>query len=350
MAGSQMQRQSMQGALQNEFMKLKMDEMKKPKAPENPFAKINPKDFEPQSVATFQQTGNYADLKAVTPEGALGARELKIDDYQRTFGLSRERAVDLIDGNLSVTTSPNARGEITVTNRRTNESWQTSARKAQGMGLLPSGQGAQDSDPRVRTEGGGLPPMRPAQGVDDSVVRQVQESDVMFNRALSFLGHAEPSVQEGTGAQSAVKRGIDALAQAISFNTLPVFFAEEGIAADQIRAFNQYARGALVNNPRGPVWEQARVDEILPNPDKITTNPEQEAVKLLQVEQHLRQAQEANRAYVEGRQPRYIERRRLGTKVDPEVLPMGVPVEQADQVFPPGTVFVGPDGNTYEVY
>lgn len=244
-----------------------------------------------------------------------------------------------------------------MTNKRTGESFQTTARQAEAAGLrVPQGgeQPVQQQDSRGRRGGRFVgqeqPPARPAPGVDDTVVRESQQREIQVNRALSLAENAFDAIPQGVGAGNMAQRGIDNFAQMASFNMLPTFFAEEAIAKGDIEKFNQFAKAALVNNPRFPMGEQAIVQNLLVNPNALTANPEVEAVRFLKTVQALQQARENDRAYVEGRPAKYIDRERIGNKHDPQILPANVPIEQADQVFPPGTFFVGPDGNTYEVY
>ena len=48
----------------------------KPKAPENPFAKVDPKDYTPESVAKFKVSGNYGDLVAAAKPEKVQESEL----------------------------------------------------------------------------------------------------------------------------------------------------------------------------------------------------------------------------------------------------------------------------------
>jgi hypothetical protein len=55
------------GNLQQQFMQAQIQKMQQPPQPENPFSKINPKDYTQESVARFTQTQNPADLVPARP-------------------------------------------------------------------------------------------------------------------------------------------------------------------------------------------------------------------------------------------------------------------------------------------
>ena len=72
----------------------------------NPFAKINPKDFTTESVARFQQTGDFSTLQRVD-SGTDSLREQKIRDETerlRRLGFERpeERATAVVDGVIRI--------------------------------------------------------------------------------------------------------------------------------------------------------------------------------------------------------------------------------------------------------
>ena len=64
MQGINAYHQTNQANQQNQLFQMKLEEMKKTKEPENPFAKISPKDYTPESIRKFSMTRNPADLVA----------------------------------------------------------------------------------------------------------------------------------------------------------------------------------------------------------------------------------------------------------------------------------------------
>ena len=55
-------------------------ELKKAQTEGSPVAKVNPKDFSPQSIAKFRASGDYADLEAVNTEGKVSQKYLQLKE------------------------------------------------------------------------------------------------------------------------------------------------------------------------------------------------------------------------------------------------------------------------------
>ena len=64
---------------------------------DDPFAKVNPKDFTPESVAAFEDSGKHSDLVSNADVARLTDRDKRIRDYQTELGLDKETAVKLAD-------------------------------------------------------------------------------------------------------------------------------------------------------------------------------------------------------------------------------------------------------------
>jgi len=279
----------------------------------------------------------------------LDQRERSIKDSMDLYGLTRAEAVKRYDRHLKVTTSPDSRGNMTITDFSTEpptvtqRSARDSAPPDDGGGELgePSGEQPWDTPVgRVNISG----------NLTDSVIAKEQTAMLMADVSLmAALEVSNPDFEEGVGAASILQRGVNSVLQAVSFNTLPRYFAEETASADQLRKFNQSVRASLTTSDKGAVWDLQMVEKLLPDPDNIFKDPEGEAIKFTQTVQAVSQKRENNVAALNGRKPKQIERKKLGTKNDPLIAASMAEAEQmaADPKNEGSWVFVG--GLTYPI-
>ena len=265
---------------------------------------------------------------APTEGNDLDQREQSIQDSMRLFGLTRAEAVKREDGLLKVTTSPDSRGNITITDLSTEPPTVTK-RSARGTdqstdsaGTIGEGTDQPWDTPVGRVNVSG--------SLDSSVIAKEQNAMLVSDIALmAALEVSSPDFEEGVGAASILQRGVNSVLQAVSFNALPRIFAEETAAADQLRKFNQSVRASLTTSDRGAVWDLKMVERLLPDPDNIFKDPEGEAIKFTQTVQAVSQKRENNVAALNGRKPKLIDRKRLGTKNDPLI---AVSMEEAEKM------------------
>jgi len=254
---------------------------------------------------------------ATNPKDNDSERERRIQDYMAEFGLTREEAIKR-DSKLLTVSQPDSRGNVTITDLSTSPPtpYQRNVRgegppSDEGGGELGEGSPDQPWDTpagRVNISG----------NLDSSVIAKAQGG--MLQQDISLMAALEvsnPDFEEGVGAASILQRGVNSVLQATSFNTLPRIFAEETAAADQLRKFNQSVRASLTTSDRGAVWDLQMVEKLLPDPDSIFKDPEGEAIKFTQTVQAVSQKREDNVAALNGRKPKLIERKRLGTLNDP---------------------------------
>lgn len=164
----------------------------------------------------------------------------------RSRGFSQTEAEDIAAGRVKVT-PPDQFGNVYLVNTATGER---------------------------RVAGGGQP-----QGGQPGPQRQAAPS----------IGASRPNMaeatREGTGPWRRIGSAMDAVfGGLIGRGSL---FPETAENKATIRSFNQLAKSALVNNPRFPVAEQQIVAQMLPDPDALFTNPENEVQKLETLRQTL---------------------------------------------------------------
>ena len=87
---------------------------------------------------------------------------------------------------------------------------------------------------------------------------------------------------KGTGPYATAMAAFDAVAGGLGLDTLigkNGLFPETADARQYLRSVKQIGKAALMNSSRGAIWEQQRIDELFPDPEKIFTNPRLEARK-----------------------------------------------------------------------
>lgn len=300
------------------------------------FAKINPKDFTSESVAEFQRTEDFSVLRKVEAGTRPSEKEKEIALY-RSLGESEEDSIDLAYDNITVTSSTDSMGNVTVTNTRTKKSYKISARAVRAAGLdVPA------EDEKIVQEPGYTGPawakpvasIQPAQNLTNQNISESQGKLKEIDKALqaAALVTAE-DMMDAAGVANIAQRGMNNVLQLISFNTLPRVFQEETDARLKVMFFNQAVRSAVVISSRGNVWEQQMVEKMLPKPDNILADPIGEGIAFSRTIHYLQNQREAEVAFIEGRAAVQIARTALGIKDDPIV----VTSEEDAESYPPGT-------------
>ncbi|MFH1883437.1 MAG: hypothetical protein ABIL62_12085, partial [Planctomycetota bacterium] len=89
------------------------------------------------------------------------------------------------------------------------------------------------------------------------------------------------------------------------------FFPDMADAKQYLRSVKQMGKAALMNSARGAIWEQQRIDELFPDPDKTFTNPRIEARKFGNLMSILSQEKTFNnQAIIESLTPKEVEKYR----------------------------------------
>lgn len=86
----------------------------------------------------------------------------------------------------------------------------------------------------------------------------------------------------GTGPYAMLQSAIDRVMGGLGADKLfgkEGFFPETQENRQVLRTIKQLGKAALMNSSRGAIWEQQRIDELFPDPDKLFTNPRTEAKK-----------------------------------------------------------------------
>ena len=259
-------------------------------------------------------------------KGTPTAKETEIQTYVN-MGETYDKAVDLAYGNLDVTGSTDELGYVTVTNKRTGESYKVAARAARAAGLdIP-----EDTKAAAKEDPWDAPvaSVAPSSGLNTEVVKKAQLDMVVQDEALmqaAVISGAD--IEEGVGSMSNLQRGLNSMSQFSTLNMAPRFAEDETLAADKLAKFVQLSKAALLNSSRGAIWEQQRVEAILPNPNNWFSDPEGEGYKYTQTVQAMMQQRENNVALLNGRKPNLIQRIPMGTQSDPIVVPPGQDIQE----------------------
>ena len=99
------------------------------------------------------------------------------------------------------------------------------------------------------------------------------------------------SVAEGgTGPWSMLKASIDRVFGGIGVDKIfgaDGFFPKTQENRQTLRTIKQVGKAALMNSSRGAIWEQEKIDNLFPDPDKIFVNPTTEAKKFKSIRETL---------------------------------------------------------------
>lgn len=88
--------------------------------------------------------------------------------------------------------------------------------------------------------------------------------------------------ESGTGPYSMLAAAIDRFAGGVGADLLfgkKGFFPDTQANRQKLRTIKQVGKAALMNSSRGAIWEQEKIDNLFPDPDKLFTNPRTEANK-----------------------------------------------------------------------
>lgn len=114
-------------------------------------------------------------------------------------------------------------------------------------------------------------------------VRQARQAGQPPEGTGAVPDPAKAAREGGTGTYSRIAAVIDAIMGGLDIDSLfgsDGFFPETQANRQELRALKQTAKSALLNSARGAVWEQQKIDELFPDPDKFWANPSTEARKI----------------------------------------------------------------------
>lgn len=255
----------------------------------------------------------------------------------KTLGTSDEDAIDLVDGYVTVTSSTDSMGNVTVTNTRTKKSYKISAREAIAANLsIPT-----EGEDVVQEDGYTGPAwakpvalITPAPNLTNQNISESQGKLKEIDKALQAAALVTAGdMMDAAGVANIAQRGMNNVLQLISLNMLPRIFQEETDARLKVMFFNQAVRSAVVISSKGNVWEQQMVEKMLPKPDNILADPIGEGIAFSRTIHYLTNQREADVAFIEGRAATQIPRKALGIEDDPIV----VTSEEDAESYPSGT-------------
>lgn len=105
------------------------------------------------------------------------------------------------------------------------------------------------------------------------------------------------TAEAGTGLWANVGAALDAIAGGLGLDKVvgqDGFFNDTQDARQQLRLLKQTGKSALLNSARGAIWEQMKIDELFPDPDKLLRNPRTEARKIDKLRRHMLKARRFN--------------------------------------------------------
>ena len=162
----------------------------------------------------------------------------------------------------------------------------------------------------------------------------------------------------GTGPYSMLEAAVDKILGGFGVDLV---IGKEGLFPDtqenrqMLRAIKQTGKNALMNSARGAIWEQKRIDELFPDPDRFFTNPRTEAQKFKVLRDTLMaERTHNNEAIVTATDPKVVsDLARSNVEIDRLLSLIGrdkteVPVITNNEEFqqlPSGTKFKDPQGN-----
>jgi hypothetical protein len=127
------------------------------------------------------------------------------------------------------------------------------------------------------------------------------------------MEEAVSAAEGGTGPWATASAAFNALAGGLL--GIDTVFGKKGFFKDTqenrqvLRSIKQIGKSALMNSSRGAIWEQQRIDELFPDPDKVFTNPRTEALKFRNLHGVLSQEKEFNnRSIVSAVSPKEVSR------------------------------------------
>ncbi len=145
----------------------------------------------------------------------------------------------------------------------------------------------------------------------------------------------EPAARLGTGAWAMLAATIDNLAGGAGIDRI---FGKEGLfpetqeSRQALRILKQTGKIALMNSARGAVWEQQRIDELFPDPDKLWRNPRTEAKKFMKLREAFAVEKRFNdEAITKSTDPGLINRlQESNTEINRLLAMIGPPEEKGD--------------------
>jgi len=168
----------------------------------------------------------------------------------------------------------------------------------------------------------------------------------------------EAAVMAGTGPQAVIRTGLSNFFGPWIEGEI---FPETASAKQKVRTFNQMAKGAMVNNPRFPKFEQELIKPLLPDVDAFFLDPDRARTQFVELKDTLNEIHDVKlneftkpgittkrREELSNQMSRINEILSLMTE---EALPEGVPEgsEPAGESTRGNPVFRAPDGRLFEV-
>ena len=290
---------------------------------------------------------------------ALNALGVGNNDRPGQFGT----ASDYVDERIKATTSPNTRGDIFVTNTRTNASTKTNVRTdpltafitgtddlslpefqpgvsdaAQGAPSLPAVNiPGVPGQPKKRTP---VSQMEIAPNLDDEAVQLSQIKIAAIDSALDAALNVTTEVfKKGVGTANVLARFAADGTAILGWNT----FSDEVEAKKILLDFNQTGQKGLLNNPKAIDAEVRRILDTFPDPDAYTTTPDREIVRFSETVRLMEQKRATEEAFLTGKQVKLVPRRITGVESDPIPLSdefSAMSDAELEQVLPKGFWFV----------
>jgi len=183
--------------------------------------------------------------------------------------------------------------------------------------------------------------------------KSVKDIDLLLNQADQVGGAISG---EGLGVGNKIQRGLAKIA-----NVPLTIFGGEGVTAmaqefgdaQTLRQFRKAVEIAFSNNPKMPVAEMEKIRTLFNeiDPDSLTAAKGTAVVPLLEIVTTLKNVRERDKAFLENREPKFIERPRLGTEEDPIMAPVSrddpsIQNYLRENKAKPGMVIQWPDGST----
>ena len=245
----------------------------------------------PKPTSVFGKANAELDAGLITQEQYEG---IIIAEAQRLEAAGQGSAVEIFNAVL------NEQGEIV--GQRSSKTQRVvadpravkpTAQKAARSWLLPDGRNVisldngrtfKDPDTGLQTE---LPsdavPLGPETAVQEvRAAKARRAAQKRLNKVAPKVANAPTfdamTAAAGTGPWSNLSAAADAIIGG-TFD-LKTMFPKNADNRQLLRLIKQTGKSALLNSARGAVWEQQRIDELFPDPDKFWANPDTEARKI----------------------------------------------------------------------
>jgi len=148
----------------------------------------------------------------------------------------------------------------------------------------------------------------------------------------------EEHAHRGTGPWAMLEAVVDNIAGGVGVDKL---FGAKGLFPDTmgsrqtLRILKQRGKAALMNSSRGAIWEQQRIDELFPDPERLWRNPRTESKKFQQLRGTLITEKEYNnRSISRAVTAKEVQRlRQSNEEIDRLLTLLGKPEEQSFEML-----------------